>query len=677
MPEQKSIDVAACEILGACEGTLETAFDRAAAIMPCPIGADSTCCKNCAMGPCRLIGDVTEGVCGATRETVAARNFARAVAAGASAHSDHGRGMAFALLAVANSQAEGFRIRDEAKLREVAGYMDIPVAGRPVKDIARDVAERALAEFGKQTGELTYLSRATAKRQELWHEERIAPRGIDREVVELMHRTHMGTDQDAENILDHALCTSLGDGWGGSMLATDISDILFGTPAPLGSKVNMGVLKEDEVNIVLHGHDPLLSEMIVAASTDPELLELAESKGAKGINLAGICCTANEILMRHGIPPAGNFLSQELAIATGAVEAMVVDVQCIMQALAGVASRYHTKLVTTSPKAKIEGAEHFEFDEHHSPYESAKQIVRNAVENYPNRGKTTVPHVEEALVAGFSHEYLRYMQGGHFRGSFRPLNDAIAAGRIRGLAAVVGCNNARVTHDAPITQIVRELIRSDVLVAVTGCAATGAAKYGYLRPEFMEEAGAGLREVCEAIGIPPVLHLGSCVDNSRILTVLTECATEGGLGEDVSDLPAVGICPEYMSEKALSIGSYCAASGAYVLFGLPSPVGGVPAVVEMIHEGWMKRFGGGIEFEPDIDALIAKALAHIDLKRKELNLAEYEAARFGDSGDQLMEHLLEEIEAGLPGAEPLNIYSTREQPTGEGPDGKQPVLSEV
>jgi carbon-monoxide dehydrogenase catalytic subunit len=662
MPELKSADAAACEVLGSCEGLIETAFDRAASMLPCPIGAEGICCRNCAMGPCRLIGTTTVGVCGATQSTVAARNFARAVAAGASAHSDHGRGMALALLAVAKGEAKGFHIRDEAKLRAVAGHMNIKTGDRPVLDIALDVAEAALAEFGKQTGELIFLSRATAARQELWHKEKIAPRGIDREVVEMLHRTCMGVDQDAEHLLDQVLCTSLTDGWGGSMLATDISDILFGTPTPLQSQVNLGVLKDDEVNLVVHGHEPTLSEMIVAASTDPELLEYAKSKGANGINLAGICCTANEVLMRHGIPPAGNFLSQELAIATGAVEAMIVDVQCIMQSLAGIASQYHTKLITTSPKAKIAGAEHIEFDEKHA-YEGAKKIVRAAIDNYPNRGKGrsgTIPQIGESLIAGFSHEYIRYMQGGLYRGSFRPLNDAIVAGRIRGLAAVVGCNNPRVTHDASIVQIIRELIKNDVLVAVTGCAATGAAKYGYLRPEFMAEAGAGLREVCEAIGIPPVIHVGSCVDNSRLLTILTECATEGGLGEDIPDLPAVGICPEYMSEKALAIGSYCAASGAYVLFGAPSPAAGSQEVVDIMLDGWMKRFGGGIEFEPDIEALTKKALAHIDKKRGELGIAEYDPARFGESGDRLMEHLLEDIEEG----ETLNMYSRHAQAVG-------------
>jgi len=654
MSPEKSIDPAALEALACCEEQgMETAFDRAEAIKPCPIGQDSSCCKMCFMGPCRLVGKVTRGVCGASRATVAARNFARAVAAGAAAHSDHGRDLAFALAAVAKGETQGYRIRDVEKLYAVAGYLGIKTEGRNVNDIALDIATEALNNFGRQQGNITYISRATPKRQKIWRELGITPRAVDREIVEIMHRTHMGVDQDAENILNQCMRAALGDGWGGSMLATDISDILFGTPSPLQSAINLGVLKDDEVNIIVHGHEPTLSEMIVAASTDPELIAYAKIKKAKGINLAGICCTANEVLMRHGIPPAGNFLSQELAITTGAVEAMVVDVQCIMQALASVATKYHTKLITTSPKAKIEGATHMEFDEHHA-YDCAKAIVRAAIDNYPNRGATRIPALKEQLIAGFSHEYIGYMQGGLYRSSFRPLNDAVIAGRIRGLAGVVGCNNARVTHDSGITRIVGELIKNDVLVVVTGCAATGAAKYGYLRPEFMASAGAGLREVCEAIGVPPVLHVGSCVDNSRILTILTQCATEGGLGEDISDIPAVGICPEYMSEKAISIGTYCAASGAYVLFGIHNPVAGSPEVTDLISKGWEQKVGGKMEFEPDVDRLIEKALAHIDAKRAALGLAAYDPARYGQSGDWLMEQALEQL-----GDEAVGLYSAR------------------
>jgi carbon-monoxide dehydrogenase catalytic subunit len=653
MAELKSIDPAAIEMLEvARQAGLETAFERAERVKPCPIGADGACCKICAMGPCRLVGKVTEGVCGATLATVAARNFARMVAGGTSAHSDHGRDLAFTLIAVAKGEGQGYQIRDLAKLHAVAGYMDIPTAGRAPKEIALDVGNKALEQFGQQHGEIIYTRRATRKRQQLWRELGIMPRGVDREVVETLHRTHEGVDLDAENILDHAMRTSLADGWGGSMLATDLSDILFGTPTPLQTMANLGVLKDDEVNIIIHGHEPTLSEMIVVASQDPGLIEYAKSKGAKGINLAGICCTSNEILMRHGIPPAGNFLHQELAIVTGAVEAMVVDVQCIMQALASLAQNFHTELITTSRKAKIPGATHMQFDEHKA-LDSAKEIVRRAIDNYPNRGKTHIPAYTHDLVAGFSHEYLGYMQGGYYRGSFRPLNDAIAAGRIRGLAGVVGCNNARVPQDEGIINTIRELIANDVLVVVTGCAAHASGKHGYLSPEMMMNAGAGLREVCEAIGIPPVLHLGSCVDNTRILTVLTQVATEGGIGEDIDDIPGVGICPEYMCEKAIAIGTYAVASGIYTLFGVGSPVEASEEVTRLISEGWEKKVGGKMEFYKDWKDIVAKSLEHIDKKRTALGLAEYDPKRFGQSGDAPLEAFF-----AVP-PEERNLYSRK------------------
>ncbi|MBC7263757.1 MAG: anaerobic carbon-monoxide dehydrogenase catalytic subunit [Chloroflexi bacterium] len=656
--EKRTKDPVAQTILKIAEEKgLSTAFQRAEEVKPCPIGSEGLCCKLCGMGPCRLVGKTEVGVCGATRATVAARNFARMVAAGAAAHSDHGRDLAFTLIAVAKGEAQGYRIRDVRKLYEVAKLMGVPTQGREVNDITLEVGEKALAEFGRQEGELLYVQRAPRKRQQIWQDLKIYPRGVDREIVEIMHRTHTGVDMDAENILNQAMRCALADGWGGSMLATDLSDILFGTPSPLLADINLSVLKEDEVNVVIHGHEPTLSEMIVAAAGDPELIEYAKSKGAKGINLAGICCTANEVLMRHGIPPAGNYLHQELAIITGAVDAMVVDVQCIMQGLARLAEEFHTVLITTSPKAKIPGATHIEFDEHHA-YDIAKEIIRMGIDNFPNRGATMIPDSEMGnhLVAGFSHEYIGYMQGGLYRGSFRPLNDAIAQGRIRGVAGVVGCNNARVCQDEGITSIIDRFIAQDVLVVVTGCAGHGAGKYGYLTPERMAKAGKGLREVCEAIGVPPVLHMGSCVDNSRILTVLSQMATEGGLGEDIADLPAVGICPEWMSEKAISIGVYCVASGAYVLFGVHSPVAGCEEVTKLISEGWETKVGGKLEFEPDIDKIVEKALAHIDKKREALGLEKYNPERYGQSGDWRMEA----VEAAIARGEEVNLRSFKE-----------------
>jgi carbon-monoxide dehydrogenase catalytic subunit len=572
------------------------------------------------------------GICGAEMGTIAARHFARQVAGGAAAHSDHGRDMAMALHAVATGEAPGYRVKDEQKLFAVAANMGIATKGRQVAEIAEEVANLALAQFGQPRGEIIYTRRATKKRQALWKKLGLTPRAVDREVTEVMHRTHEGVDLEPENILKSALRCSLADGWGGSMLSTDISDILFGTPSPLASEINLGVLKADQVNVVVHGHEPTLSAMMVEAVREPDLLAAAEAKGAKGINLVGICCTANEVLMRYGIPPAGSFLHQELAVLTGAVEAMVVDVQCVMQALGPLSQRFHTKLVTTSPKAKIPGALHIEFDEHRA-LETAREIIQLAIDNYPNRGPIHIPNYHEPLIAGFSHEYLNYMQGGFHRGSFRPLNDAVVAGRIRGVAGVVGCNNARVTQDEGIVTLIKEFIARDVLVAVSGCAATAGAKAGFLSPEILDAAGPGLREVMEAIGIPPVLHLGSCVDNSRILTVLTQMATEGGLGEDIDDLPAGGLCPEWMSEKALSIGTYFAASGAHVIFGVGSPVGASSEVTRLMTTGWEELVGGSLEFIPELDGMLQRSLEIIDAKREALKLKPYDPTRFGDSGD--------------------------------------------
>jgi anaerobic carbon-monoxide dehydrogenase catalytic subunit len=649
MPKKREIneystDPAAQQMLIRAEELgIGTAFTRADAMAPCNIGDTGMCCKNCGMGPCRLTKNGDVGVCGATLDTIQARNLTRAIAAGAAAHSDHGRGMAMTLKATANGKAEGYIIRDIAKLRSVAALYDIPIEGRSPEEIANDLADLYLAQFGQQEGPVVLTKRATAKRQKLWEAAGVLPRGIDREIVECLHRTHIGDDQDPVHILQHAVRTAIGDGWGGSLLATDISDILFGTPAPVLGQANLGVLKDDYVNVVVHGHEPTLSEMIVAASQLPDIIEYAQAAGAKGVNLSGICCTANEILMRQGIPAAGNFLQQELAIMTGAVEAMVVDVQCVMQALVGLASNFHTKIITTSPKVKIKGATHIEFDEHHA-MTIAKDILKAAIDNYKERGTVQIPDVREDLVPGFSHEYINYMLGGSYRASFRPLNDAIMSGRIRGVAAVVGCNNPRGRHDYLHTYVTKELLKQDVLVVETGCGAIASAKQGLLLGEAgLDQVGPGLREICETIGIPPVLHMGSCVDNSRILTVLTQMAETGGLGDDIDQIPAVGLAPEWMSEKALSIGTYCVASGAYVIFGGTSPVGGMPdrvtdsdIVAKYISQGWEELYGGKLEFIPDPDKMIEATLAHIDAKRAALGLPEYDPTRFGRSGDAKM-----------------------------------------
>jgi carbon-monoxide dehydrogenase catalytic subunit len=435
----------------------------------------------------------------------------------------------------------------------------------------------------------------------------------------------MGVDHEAENLIRQAFTVALADGWGGSRIAVMVGDILFGTPMPVKSRSNLGVLRADTVNVLVHGHEPALSEMLAAAARDPDIIARAKAAGATGetgLTLAGICCTANEILMRHGIPVAGNFLQQELAVITGAVEVLITDVQCVMPGLPLVAEGYHTRIVSTSDIAKTKGASHRSFD-FKSAYAQAKELLLLAIENYRNRDpdKVSIPDVTAPLVAGFSVEAIKYMLGGRFRGSFRPLNDAIISGRIKGLAGIVGCNNPKSKLDAHINAITMELIKNDVLVLKTGCAALASAKAGMLAPEAaLEYAGPGLREVCQAVGMPPVLHMGSCVDNARLLEAAAELVAEGGLGSDLSDPPIVGLAPEWMSEKAVAIGCYFVASGIDVILGNPFHVSGSDEVAALLGDGAKTAFGAGFHYQGDPLEAARLALELLDAKRGRLHL---------------------------------------------------------
>ena len=639
-PVEASIDEATRDMLRrAQELGIETIFDRAVKMKACNIGAQGTCCKNCGMGPCRLPlpkggiegEDDRKGLCGATANTIAARNFIRMIAGGAAAHSDHGRCVAEVFLSAARKESHDYAIKDTTKLLAIAPYFDVATTvdvdgetmDRDVDEIALEVAEKAIDEWGKSEGELRYLKRAPKPLYEKWKKMGVLPRNIDREIVEIMHRTHIGVDQDYKNLMKQGTRAAIADGWGGSMLATDLQDVLFGTPFPVQSEANLGVMKADHVNIVIHGHEPVLSEMIVTVAQKPEMTAYARSKGAQGIQLSGICCTANEILQRHGVPLCGTFLQQELAIITGACDAMVVDIQCIFQNVANVAKCFHTKLITTHPIARMEQENviHIEFDEHHA-LEDAERIVKMAIDNFENRGADVmIPRQKGSQVAGFGVESIQYHLGGTFRGDYYTLNDNIINGRIRGIGGVVGCNNARTKHNEGHIAVVKELIKNDVIVLTTGCNGIACAMEGLLTPESAKVfCGPGLAEVCETVGIPPVLHLGSCVDNSRILLAATEVVKAGGLGNDISDLPAAGSAPEWMSEKAISIGHYFVVSGVYTVFGVGLPVTGAPVFQRYLFEEFEKLYGGMWDLEVDPVKHARKMIAHIDTKRKALGI---------------------------------------------------------
>ncbi len=621
-------DVTICEATArmlekAKKDGVETAFDRALNMKACPIGADSACCKHCAMGPCRLnskdpYGKV--GVCGATIDTIMARNFARMVAAGAACHNDHGMAMLDLFREVANGNNQDYKIKDVHKLEDVARSVGIEVEGRSTKEIALDLYKELERTYTQVEGEIPFAKRVPEKTLETWRKHGIVPRGAMREIMELMNRTHMGVDQHYENLTKQCSRTALADGWGGSMVATEICDILFGTPTPVSAEVNMGVLKENEVNIIVHGHEPNLFESMLVSVNEPSLVKAAKDAGAKGINLVGMCCSGAEMLSRHGIPHAGNFMSTEAILVTGAVDAMAVDIQCIKQGLVKVAECYNTYLFTTNPRCHIEGAPHIEFNEH-DPRACTDEIVIKAITRFKNRkAPIDIPKIKNIGIHGFSHEYINYMLGGTFRGSYTPLNDNIINGRIRGVAGVVGCTNPRVRQDWVHVELVKELIKNDVLVLQTGCSQISLAKAGLYTPEAACLAGPGLREVCETVGMPPVLGMGSCVDNSRILVAASQMVKEGGLGNSIADLPVAGAAPEWMSEKAICIGQYFVASGVFTVFGVTFPIIENTKFHKLLFEGLEQQGFGKWGFTPDPYEMAKMMIAHIDKKRKALGL---------------------------------------------------------
>jgi carbon-monoxide dehydrogenase catalytic subunit len=623
--EQLEADTAQLKTF-ACEACaeVETWADRKEAQKPqCKFGEEGICCRICSMGPCRITPKASRGICGADAHAIAGRHYLRMAAAGSASHSDHGREIAEVLYNA--GPGSPYKIRDEEKLIRLAKEWDIETEDRDIYEIGRDVAEAGLTEYGKPFGTQRFLERATEERRKVWADNDIAPRAIDREVSTSLHMTHMGNTADAEALVKQSLRVGMADGWGGSMMGTEFSDILFGTPTVHATEGNLGVLEKDMVNIIVHGHDPAFSEMVVVAAELKEMTDYAKSKGAKGLNITGLCCTANEVAMRHGVRMVGNFLQQENALLTGAVEMMCVDVQCIFPSLGPLAECFHTHFVTTSPVAQIPGSIYIEFN-HETAMEQAKDIVRMAIDNYENRddAKVFIPASKHDCTVGYPCEQiireLDDVTNSHVedRGTYLPAIDAIKSGVLRGAVAMVGCNNPKVRPDYSHIEIMKELIKNDILIVATGCAAQAAAKAGLLSKDAKYLCGDGLRRVCDLVDIPPVLHMGACVDISRMMLLVTGIAKNWGI--DTNRLPIVGCAPEWMSEKAVAIANYVVATGIDTYLGIEPQVKGSAQMMELITEGTRKWTGAGYTINTNPEELVQSIIEGIEKKREQLGI---------------------------------------------------------
>ena len=540
----------------------------------CKFGEEGVCCRICTMGPCRITKKAPRGICGCDVHGIVGRNYLKFTAGGAATHSDHGREICHTLYA---TSADGcYKVKDPDKLIRIAKEWGIETEGKDIYDLAHEVAYEGLMEYGKPFGNQRFLKRAPESQQKLWEENELAPRAIDREVSCSLHMSHMGCSSKPEALVKQAIRAGLSDGWGGSMMGTEFSDVLFGTPKPVETEANLGVMVEENVNIVVHGHDPSLSEMICEVADSPEMVAYAKEMGAKGITISGVCCTSNEVAMRRGIPMAGNFLQQENVVLTGACEAIVVDVQCIFPALGPLSKCFHTKFITTSPIAQMPDSEFIRFDAH-SALEKATQIVKLAIENFKNRKPELVyiPQMKQKATVGFSTEAIVKALDGVANtqvdelGTTKPLLQCITSGVLRGAVAMVGCNNPKVRPDLAHIELMKKMLANDIIVIASGCSAQAAAKAGLM---------------------------------------------------DISQLPVVGCAPEWMSEKAVSIGNYVIGSGIDTFLGVDPYASGSSEMVEILTNGTRQWCEAAFTVEKDIDKLGDAMMARIEEKRAALGI---------------------------------------------------------
>ena len=589
----------------------------------CKFGEQGVCCKICSMGPCRITPKAPRGICGCDAHGIVARNYLKFTAGGAATHSDHGREICHTLYCT--SPDGSYQVKDPEKLIRIAKEWGVETEGKDIYDLAHEMAVLGMGEYGKVFGYQNFLKRAPQHTQDLWEKEEIAPRAIDREVSCSLHMTHMGCSSKPEALIRQSLRAGLSDGWGGSMAGTEFSDVLFGTPKPIDTEANLGVMEKDNVNIVVHGHDPSLSEMICEYADDPEMIAYAKSKGAKGITVSGVCCTSNEVAMRRGIPMAGNFLQQENVVLTGACEAIVVDVQCIFPALGPLSKCFHTKFITTSPIAQMPDSEFIRFEAENAA-ENAKAIVKAAIDNFENRNPDLVyiPDMKQKATVGYSVEAIVKTLDGVTNsqvdetGTTKPLIECITSGVIRGAVAMVGCNNPKIRPDSAHIELMKKLIANDIIIIASGCSAQAAAKAGLMDKAAKDICGAGLKRVCELADIPPVLHMGSCVDISRMMVLAATLAKDSGL--NISQLPVVGCAPEWMSEKAVSIGNYVVATGIDTFLGVDPYVSGSSEVAELLTSGIRDWVEAAYTVEKDIDKLGDAMIARIEEKRAALGI---------------------------------------------------------
>ncbi|MBS4026296.1 MAG: anaerobic carbon-monoxide dehydrogenase catalytic subunit [Clostridia bacterium] len=570
------------------EDGVETYLDRFEAQQPqCGFGLRGVCCRMCQWGPCRISPKSPRGICGKDQNSIVLGNILRALAAGLAGHGRHAHECIMTIMAVADGKLD-IPLVGEERVWELAEKFGLNMEGKELNQAAKEVAQVLLDDLGRMIDTPIKMLEAFApeERKKVWRELGVIPRSGAYEIMEALHMTTLGSCSDWTALAAQELRSALAYCYStlfGSSMATEI---LYGIPKPKVTEVNYGILKEDHVNILIHGHSPIMAEKVLEKVESSIMKELAKKLGAKGIIVGGMCCTGNELLARYGTPTVTNILGQELALGTGAVDALVADMQCVIPGVKHVADCFGTEVITTSNSNRIPGATHIPFDPEKTGQidRDAEQVVRLAIENFGkrDRSKIQIPQKTTKAMTGFSYEAILENFGGREK-----LLELLKSGKIKGIATVVGCNSPKVTYEYNHVTIVKKLIEGNILVTTTGCSAHALLNAGLCSPDAADWVGEGLKEICREHGIPPVLTVGGCVDNTRSLRLFIALAEEAGL--PLKDMPFMFVGPEPGNEKTIGQGVTFLSHGISNLVGFPAPI---PVPIP-------KRVEGGEDWEMD------------------------------------------------------------------------------
>lgn len=604
-------------------------FDRFSQQQPtqCKFCIEGLSCQLCANGPCRISKRAPRGVCGVDAHTMVARNFVyRHVTIGTSANIFHCHQAARTLKAAGEHPESGLKIRDPEKLKKYADMVGLNI-NQPIEKIAVDFAQWVMDDIHSphHVESKAVEAFAPTRRKELWRKLGLFPGGGYSEVAYAQTRCMTNFSSDPVDFLLNSVRLGIANEYQGLFLLDIIQEILMGTQEIQIKQQNMGLLKENMVNIVTNGHMPLLAHVAIDLASTHEWQQKAKEAGAEGIQILGHVCEGQQLINYEGTHnqkgyggQEGEWLSQEYLLATGAVDLFMFDYNCTVPTMPLFAKRFGTKLLSTHPVIKLQGTETLDFIPEKMSEQAAKALEM-AIEAFKkrkaeNRKIYIPPHVSDCMV-GFSTESVKKALGG----SFEPLIEQIVKGNIRGIATIVGCTTARYGQGGSnIFKIAKGLIKNNILVLSGGCTSAVMEYTGLAHPNAAQECGEGLKAVCEQLGIPPVLSYGACVDIGKMTHTAKEIAD--ALDVDTNKLPLVIGAPEYLEQKAVADACTAVALGWLVHIAPVPSITGSDLVVKTLTETTETLGLGKIVVEMDAEKTIQIYVDHIEKKRKELGL---------------------------------------------------------